>query len=57
MIWHSLNEFFSMGGRGIYVWGSYGLSFLLIGFELWLLGQRRKTVLKRLYALQRLKEN
>ena len=27
-------EFFSMGGRGFYVWGSYGMFALLIALEI-----------------------
>jgi heme exporter protein D len=57
MNWGSLNEFLAMGGRGFYVWGSYGLGFALIVAELWLLAQRRKHSLKRLYQLQQLEKN
>lgn len=56
MQWQSLSEFISMGGRGAFVWGSYGLSFLLIAVELWLLRSRRKQSLKRLYQLQQLEQ-
>jgi len=54
MNWQSLSEFLAMGGRGFYVWGSYGLGFLLIAAELWLLAKRRKQSLQRLYQLQQL---
>jgi heme exporter protein D len=30
MIWGSVSEFFSMGGYGLYVWGSYGVALLLM---------------------------
>jgi len=33
MIWHDANEFFSMGGHGLYVWGSYGAMALLMAVE------------------------
>ena len=30
MQWHDANEFFSMGGRGGFVWGAYGAMALLM---------------------------
>lgn len=33
-------EFFSMGGRGFYVWGSYGVFVLAIGIEIVMLRMR-----------------
>ena len=54
MMWASVSEFLSMGGRGFYVWGSYGLTFLLIAVELWLLARRRRSSLTRLRQLQQL---
>ena len=54
MNWGSMAEFWAMGGRGFFVWGSYGLSFILIAAELWLLSRRRKTSLARLRQLQTL---
>lgn len=35
-------EFFSMGGRGLYVWGSYGAFAVAIIFEIVLLRVRAK---------------
>lgn len=35
-------EFFSMGGRGFYVWGSYGVFVLAIAIEIILLRSRTK---------------
>jgi len=57
MNWHSWGEFLAMGGRGFYVWGSYGVSALAIGAELWLLARRRIHTLKRLRDLQRLEKD
>jgi heme exporter protein D len=54
MNWHSASEFFAMGGRGFYVWGAYGVSFVLIALELWLLRRRRTQTLARLHRLQQL---
>jgi heme exporter protein D len=33
MIWHDANEFFSMGGNGLYVWGAYGVAVVLMAIE------------------------
>ncbi len=33
MQWHSLDEFLHMGGYGLYVWGSYGVTFALFAAE------------------------
>jgi heme exporter protein D len=35
-------EFFSMGGRGFYVWGSYGAFALAIALEIYWLRQRAR---------------
>jgi heme exporter protein D len=40
MHWHSLSEFFSMGGRAGFVWGAYGTMALLMLMEP-LLARRR----------------
>jgi len=54
MNWHSMAEFLSMGGRGAFVWGSYGASFLLIAMELYVLIRRRRQSLRHLRQLQRI---
>ncbi len=33
MQWHSVGEFFAMGGRAFYVWGSFGACLLLMVIE------------------------
>ena len=33
MIWNSASEFWAMGGYGLYVWGSFGVTALLMGGE------------------------
>jgi heme exporter protein D len=35
-----MNEFLAMGGYGFYVWGSFGITFLSMALELWLLNKR-----------------
>lgn len=38
------SEFFTMGGYGFYVWGSYLITLLLIGGEVALLIRRKKSL-------------
>ncbi len=42
--WNSLAEFLAMGGYGLYVWGSYGMTALVLAAELWALRARRKAL-------------
>jgi len=42
------SEFFSMGGYGFYVWGSYIIALLLMGGEVALLVGRKKSLPKHL---------
>ncbi len=37
-----MSEFFAMGGYGVYVWGSYGITFALLAIELILLKRRAR---------------
>ena len=48
MSWGGPEQFFAMGGYGLYVWGSYGVAALVIAAELWVLVRRRRTLLRRL---------
>ena len=48
MIWGSLAEFLAMGGYGLYVWGSYGVTAVLIAIELALLVARHRAALRGL---------
>jgi len=50
MNWGSASEFFAMGGYGLYVWGSYGITAALIGAELWLAQRRRQRALREALA-------
>ncbi len=43
MNWGSAHEFFAMGGHGLYVWGSYAVTFALIALELLALALRRRA--------------
>ena len=42
MNWQSMDEFFRMGGYGLYVWGSYGLSLVVMVTEALVVRQRRR---------------
>ena len=48
MNWGSLAEFFAMGGYGLYVWGAYIVTILVIGLELALLRARHRAAQRRL---------
>jgi heme exporter protein D len=45
MNWNSAGEFFEMGGYGLYVWGSYLATALLMALEPWLAARRRRRAL------------
>ena len=55
--WGSWAEFWDMGGRAWYVWGSYGVTVLCIIAELWSIKIRRSSTIKRLIRLQRLRHS
>jgi heme exporter protein D len=44
MNWNSWQEFVAMGGYGFYVWGSYGVTLVLIVIELAALAGRRRAI-------------
>ncbi|WP_419644748.1 heme exporter protein CcmD [Thiolapillus sp.] len=50
-----MSEFFAMGGYALYVWGSFGVTALLMIVEPLLVRQRRKAVIQRVSRLVRLK--
>ena len=35
MRWESWSQFWDMGGYGLYVWGSIGMTFLFLLLEIW----------------------
>lgn len=49
-------EFFNMGGRAFFVWGSYGVFALFIAAELILLARRRRTIWRRLSRISRIND-
>lgn len=46
--WHSLADFLAMGGYASYVWGSLGMTIVLMTLEPMLLLRRRSKLLARL---------
>jgi heme exporter protein D len=50
LYWANWSDFWAMGGYGLYVWGSFGVSALVIAMELWSLRQRRKALHSHLEA-------
>jgi heme exporter protein D len=53
MQWHSVSEFFAMGGYAFYVWGSFGACAVAMGVEPWLLRQHTRAVMRSLKRQQR----
>jgi heme exporter protein D len=51
---NSIAEFFNMGGYALYVWGSFGVTALLMALEPVLLRKRRADILKRLDRMARM---
>ncbi|MBK9136948.1 MAG: heme exporter protein CcmD [Betaproteobacteria bacterium] len=45
MNWGSASEFFAMGGYGLYVWGSYGVTLLAMVAEPWLTARQHRQAL------------
>ena len=45
--WSSWSEFFSMGGFGLYVWGSYGITLVLLAGEVLMLWKRKRNIARR----------
>ena len=56
MQWHSVGEFFAMGGYALYVWGSFGVTALALVIEPLLLRKRRMDVLESLRRERRADE-
>ncbi len=48
-------EFFNQGGYAFFVWGAFGMTFLLLIAEILLLRQSRRTILTRVGRLARLR--
>ena len=46
--WKSFSDFLAMGGYGLYVWGSFGVTALFLTVETIVVTRNRKTTLARL---------
>ena len=45
MIWNSWTEFWAMGGYGLYVWGSFGVTALCVALEIvWVKNARAQAL-------------
>jgi len=51
MNWGSWQNFFAMGGYGLYVWGSYVVTLVVLMVEIAALITRRRGVIERLAKL------
>lgn len=48
MSWGNVDNFLAMGGYGLYVWGSYGVTLVLIVAEILLLARRKRNAVGRI---------
>ena len=46
--WNSLSDFLHMGGYGLYVWGSFGVTALIMIVEPIVVARNRKNTISRL---------
>lgn len=46
--WNSFADFLHMGGNGVYVWGSFGVTALIMLVEPIVVARNRKTTIARL---------
>ena len=52
MQWASPEAFFAMGGYGLYVWGSYAVTALLMGTEVWMAWRRHRQARQNSRAMK-----
>lgn len=52
MRWDSWSQFWAMGGYAVYVWGSVGVTALLLAVEVWQARWAHRVVLNQLKAEQ-----
>ncbi len=46
--WNSFSDFIAMGGYGVYVWGSFGVTALIMAIEPILASRNQKSTIARL---------
>ena len=44
MMWNSWSDFVAMGGYGLYVWGSFGVTAAVLAGEVWAIAARRQAL-------------
>jgi len=49
MVWNSWSDFFAMGGYGLYVWGSFGVTAAVLAAEIWSVIARRRVLSQRMH--------
>lgn len=49
--WDSFSDFLAMGGYGLYVWGSFGMTALIVVVEPIVVARQRKATIARLKRL------
>jgi len=54
MRWESWADFWAMGGYGLYVWGSMGVTFLLMALEVFVARQARLQAEREVRQVQAL---
>ncbi|MCL2345526.1 MAG: heme exporter protein CcmD [Desulfobulbus sp.] len=54
--WNSVGDFLAMGGYGVYVWGSFGVTALVMAVEPILVVRQRKNTIARLKRQLRAEE-
>ncbi|MCB1954292.1 MAG: heme exporter protein CcmD [Rhodocyclaceae bacterium] len=54
MHWNSWQDFWAMGGHGLYVWGAYAVTLAVVVTEVVILLVKRKSILEHLGRLTRL---
>ena len=48
MQWNSISDFFAMGGYAFYVWGSFGLTAVVMLGEAWVIRRQRAELIRHL---------
>jgi heme exporter protein D len=57
MAFHSMSDFWAMGGHGFYVWLAYGATAVLLTYNIVQPILKRKTILKELSQKLKREEN
>ena len=46
MTWNSMSDFWHMGGYGLYVWGSYAVTLVVMLAETWAVRHRQRRAME-----------